>query len=267
MCIRTVNTIHMYTINQCALCISSNVHFTSAGLYPFLQHRMTGIAPSTGAAIIPTEVIRCNHCGFAHSAVRFTLQEEQRFYSNYGRDDYLDQRCHYEGEQMRHYFMHTRLSSNALRLKEFDNFLARNIPGDLQFRRVLDYGGLGITVPQRWTHCHYMSNDLSGHSGLAQGFGLWDSEPVDFLISQQCLEHSSDPRSLWLHMVQQVSVGGWIYIEVPNEQNYGSGLIHEHINGFNQQSLDYLATIAPVRVVYSGQDTSNWVLLAEVIAN
>ncbi len=254
----------MYTINHCALCTSSDVLSNSAGLYPFVQHRMTGVAPSTGSAIIPTTVIRCSHCGFAHSAVRFTLEEEQRFYSNYGRDDYLDQRCHYEGEVMRHYFMHTRLSSDALRMREFNNFLARQIPSAVQFRRVLDYGGLGITVPQRWTDCEYMSSDLSGVEGLAAGFTRWDGAPVDFLISQQCLEHVSDPLTLWRAMVSQVAVGGWIYIEVPNEANYGSGLIHEHINGFNQQSLDYLASQAAVEVEYCGADAGNWVLLGRV---
>lgn len=255
----------MYTINQCALCFSSDVVTNPAELYPFVQHRMTGLAPASGRALIPTQVLRCSSCGFAHSNVRFTLQEEQAFYSNYGRDDYLDQRCYYEGEHMRHYFLHTRLSSNALRLAEFSGFLARYFPGDSTPLRLLDFGGLGLTVPRRWAACQYMSSDLSGVSGMAEGFSVWDSLPVDFLISQQCLEHVSDPRSLWLHMVQQVSPGGWIYIEVPNEHNYGSGHIHEHINGFNQSSLDYLASIAPVRVVYSGVDTSNWVLLAQVV--
>jgi len=225
---------------------------------------MTGTAPSTGKSLIPTTVIRCTACGFAHSAVRFTAEEEQRFYTNYGRDDYLDQRCYYEGEQMRHYFLYTRLGTNALRLREFDNFLARYIPGTVSFDRVLDYGGLGMTVPQRWSPCEYMSSDLSGVSGLAQGFSVWDGGAVDFLISQQCLEHVSDPMRIWLDMVQQVRAGGWIYVEVPNESRYGSGHIHEHINGFNPSSLEYLASTAGVDVVYCGADTNNWVLLARV---
>jgi hypothetical protein len=258
----------MYTINHCALCTSSAVVANSAELYPFVQHRMTGIAPISGKSLIPTTVLRCSHCGFAHSAVRFTAEEEQRFYSNYGRLDYLDQRCYYEGEVMRHYFTSTRSSEYGQRLREFDNFLARYFPGDgVVVHRVLDYGGLGMTVPQRWSHCEYMSSDLSGVSGLAAGFSVWDGEPVDLVISQHCLEHVSDPRSVWLAMVQQVRVGGWIYVEVPNESNYGAGHIHEHINGFNVASLEYLASLSTVQVLYCGASTGHWALLARVLAH
>lgn len=251
----------MYKTTHCALCGSKDFDWNRAELFPFVDHRMRGI-DSSDRTLIPVRCLHCKTCGLSQLDRRYTAEEEARYYYEYAQGSYVDQRSLYEGPGIRNIFLSTQIAAIPNRIDLLRRFLARHLTSEeiASLHRVLDFGGGGVTVPRFDSEQTIMSTDISGKP-LGDGVVHWDGLVVDIAISQQCFEHVSDVAAVWRAFKDSVRVGGWIYFEVPNEPDYGSVHIHEHINGWNQRSLEFIAGGLSVR--FLGSEGVNWVLLAQ----
>lgn len=256
----------MQIINHCPLCSNTAVTFNRCELFPFVEHRMQGRFEVDAAqrTMIPARTLHCSICGFHCLDRRYTLEEESRYYKNYARADYVQNRAYYEGGGIVNIFENSQPAELHNRRLVLDRYLRSKAVGELS--SLLDFGGSGHSISQTWGNCSYWSTDISG-AELASGFAVWQGSAVDLVVNQQCLEHVSDPIALTGAMISAVKPGGLLYIEVPLEPNYGSVHIHEHINGWTSQSLLWLAQHFALEVLDCSEPHPNVVLLARVNAS
>lgn len=252
----------MKDLTHCVLCGSKHVVIKPTKLSRFVNDRMQGIDcrdPNTALIDLDHWAVICENCGFKHSSRRYTVEQEARYYHDYGTGSYLDQRCHYEGDALRHVFGQNQPAILPQRRAELAQVFAR-VP-ELKPRSVIDWGGLGRSINRDFGNCVYYYTDISG-SLPESGWINHQGESADLICSQQVLEHVSDPRTLIGTMIDHLNPGGYLYIEVPNEdQFYAAVMIHEHINGWSPLSLTWAMLEFDLTVVLSESNSVNhWIL-------
>lgn len=255
----------MKDVAHCVLCGHTEPQLKPTKLAKFVDDRMQGHSePVTNVHMpwVENFTVICDSCGFKHSSRRYTLAQEQQYYHDYGSGSYLDQRCRYEGEGLRHTFCN--IQPGLLPQRRDQLTRAFQLLPEIQPRSVIDWGGLGRSVPRIWDQCQYYSLDISGVE-LAQGWLPDCGLSADLIISQQVLEHVSDPWAMIREMALRLNPGGYLYIEVPNEDEFfGAEMIHEHINGWSPLSLTWVALQLNSRILVRDSDTVNHYLLIQL---
>ena len=133
-------------------------------------------------------------------------------------------------------------------------------------KTVLDYGGdRGQFIPDVFPNAKKYVYDISGVKTKKGIVGISDAEELrncntswDLILCNQCMEHLSDVKEYCERLVDCMSKGTFLYIEVPNERsilNSYTVKIHEHINMFSRKAFHSLAEQSGLTVVKS-TDTS-----------
>ena len=232
----------MKTVDYCVCCGSRDIKVQPSKMFPFVVQRMTGDESYT--EMIDCGYITCLNCGFKGSQIRFSIEEERRYYQDYMTGDYLEHRCIVEGDEFRQTAeIFERKDYIEKRKKSIVNVLTDVL--DLNnIMSVLDFGGnTGKMIPDELSHANRFVSDVQIReldNGIIGVTNPEESGLVDLVICGHTLEHVSDPVSLIEVMKKYLKPGGWLYLEVPADEEYIP--IHEHINHFNEQSLTNLLT-------------------------
>ena len=217
--------------SSCIICDHDQVQASPTVLADFVWDRMCGSIPKPSF-----HSLRCDRCLFTWLDHRFTDSQCVEYYRDYGQGQYLSHRVRCEGSGLNSTFKNYHEQLGA-RQQELASFLSEHGIEITKLDRVLDWGGLGWSVP---TARDSMVYDIDSREP-APGWRVWDGQPVDLVICQHVLEHVMDPLVLWRSLCGQ---GQWVYLEVPSElPNSVQDIVlwHEHVNRFSRQSLEYLA--------------------------
>lgn len=234
----------MKYIDFCPCCNSKNFADSSAaGFSPFVMDRMLGLAKSQDPKPHPAIIFICADCNFMGVNVRFTLEEERRYYQNYYQDSFTDHRTAYEGpEWIPYQKFYTSDGYKKLRRNTAAQILANRI--DLtKIGSVLDYGGnTGELFPEQFNNIPRYLIEVESRT-LSEGVIAINApleKPVDLIICSHTLEHVSFPNLLIEDLKKYAGPGTYIYVEVPTEEVSANFTVHEHLNFFSQRSLTKL---------------------------
>jgi SAM-dependent methyltransferase len=236
----------MKYVDYCVCCNSKNLESFSAMTVPFLVARMSG-RPMPSLPF-PSNYIHCLDCDFVSVDLRFDREEENRYYQNYMKEEYIAHRCEYEGPGMRNLLeSYSSPAYKEMRAEEATKIISKILDCST-IKSVLDYGGdTGEMIPKELHHADRFVTDIQVRqlpNGVKSVQDPSECGPVDLVICGHTLEHVSYPRLLLEDMKRYMKPGTWLYLEVPNDRTeHGAGAVfHEHINQFNLNCLKRLLT-------------------------
>jgi SAM-dependent methyltransferase len=216
-------------------------------MYQFVIDRMIDTISDTPTTDVG--YLHCLDCGYAGTTTRFTREEENRYYKNYMKDEYINHRCQVEGEECRSGLSYYNTDEYKDIRKRAAVSVLRNILNFADVKTVLDYGGdTGEMIPAELEHAVKYVTDIEVRdigNGVTAVSSPEQSGLVDLIICGHTLEHVSYPMELIEDMKTYLKPDGWIYIEVPKEvigDHQAVKVVHEHINHYNHQSLNYMLT-------------------------
>lgn len=271
----------------CRNCHSKNISIGTSGIYaPFFLKRVFGIDlinlgvmlhvnknnelitnfQSNGLESILnfqspalTSIRVCSDCGFVGPDMHFSADQLQPLYQDYRMESYNQERVKYEPyyQQIQH-LVGKDPKEIQERLTLVDSLLNEYL--DLsKIHSVLDWGGgEGRFIPQCLSQKEVFILDVSDEPLINRDFKRI-SEPdanmfFDFIQVCHVLEHVSSPHDFLKKVVKSLKPGGYIYIEVPQDQsdenlakfhidpNSNNHIIHEHLNLFSENALKGLGT-------------------------
>ncbi len=240
----------MYTITRCLVCQSDEVSFEPTYLSRFVLSRIERRLRNID---LPISSIRCNHCGFFSSNLRFEPHEQDQLYTEYRGYEYNKLRVQIEGDFYRGLIgKFTSPESIEVRMQGINQIIDRSI-NVANIKNVLDFGGgSGHFIPGKFIFAQKYVYDISGVS-LCPSIKRYDSgRQMDWDYIQCChvLEHVSDPILLLKDIIKLANTQTFIYIEVPNGDGPSPGGVwHEHINTFYEHSLDFLMKRVDLTVI------------------
>ena len=236
----------MKTINYCVCCGSARLEVFPATMWRFVIDRMTG--GESNQPLIKCRYVHCLDCSFAGSDLRFSQEEEFRYYKNYMKEEYINHRCSYdEGYGLRGIlnFLNTEQYKEMRRMPITQ--VLQNVLDFSKIESVLDFGGdTGELIPNELAHAKKFVTDVESRAignGVISVTSPSESGLVDLVICGHTLEHVSYPMELIKNLKSYLKPGGWIYLEIPKERdgNYEPDhQFHEHINHFNFKCLEYI---------------------------
>lgn len=243
--------------STCIACGNKGVYQKYAEFYPFVNERMfKGEEKKTGLSY-------CPECGMTYSTYRPTDEEVSRYYINYRDKEYQQRRQVYEPAYTAEFneALSNPPDNGADRRKQIVDFVSDSIDVN-QIKNILDYGGdRGQFIPHEFRHAKKYVYDISGVTpedgviGFSSENDLRNSGIIwDLILCNQCMEHLSDVAAYFSILVSYMSVGSYLYIEVPNERsilNSYTVKIHEHINMFSEETFKKLAKQHQLEVIKS----------------
>lgn len=213
-------------------CAGSRAHFS-----PFLTERMF-IGQDR-----ETKLIHCRNCNFWFSKYRPDDFEMEKLYSGYRESEYTKQRQKYEPAYSAKFYETDGYVEK--RKAELNDFLQGEIDYSM-IQTLLDYGGdKGQYIPKYFRNAEKYVFEISG-SQVEEGVILLNNleqvkkKKFDFIMCCQVLEHVSNPIEIIENMVEVLNKKGYLYIEVPNSNEfmaYSDIEIHEHINFFFKETM------------------------------
>lgn len=243
----------MKVVDYCVNCGNTDVRSSSAGLNNFVIDRMLG-RPKEKLGFTACKSLRCKTCEFTSIDIRFTLEEECRYYTNYMKDEYINHRFLYDNYK-EHLTPFNSKEYKDLRRNTLDEIIT-SILDIKKINSVLDFGGdTGDLIPESLKSSKKYLLDIENRNSLDDVTVIKDvseSGPVDLIICAHTFEHVSYPRDL-LEVIKTFMNGDtYLYIEVPNELNHSFNF-HEHINQYNIKSLKTLLEKSNMIVIESGE--------------
>jgi SAM-dependent methyltransferase len=222
----------MKQLDHCPVCGGQHfVQNVDTVISAFVVERMRG-EDRSGKVNYPTKSIQCGTCHFIGTLTRFERDEETRYYKNYMKDDYNNHRTLYEGTDWLMY-------QNYFDTQEYFNIRKQAAVETLSevldlsaISSMLDYGGnTGYTIPDELNHSNRFLLDVEARTlanGVVAVTSLKESGQVDLVMCSHTMEHVSYPTKLLEDIKRYIKPGGYLYIEVPQEQPGFN--VHEHIN-------------------------------------
>lgn len=227
----------------CRACGGTNTVQAPSRMAPFVAHRMLDDSDLT-------ESVECLDCGLLFAGVEPTLEQLGRYYTDYWLEGYISEREGFEpGLRIRHEKLLSPRNS-APQVEEFIRSIWAREP-----ESVLDLGGGGgAETPYRGRSLVHVYD--VGNAPMAEGAErvARPTARYELVVLAHVLEHVPDPRVLLEAAYDHVLGSGLIYLEVPREAVlYGSRprlrelthlrqAWHEHINFFDESSLEALVT-------------------------
>lgn len=264
----------MKVIDYCVCCGSTNIEVFPATMSGFVIDRMTGSKRSPNQ--VPCNYIHCIKCDYIGSDIRFTKEEEERYYKNYMKDEYITHRCLYEGAGLRH-ILESHNEEEYRKIRRAGALTAMD--GTIDFvniRSVLDFGGdTGEMIPNELSHCKKYVTDIEVReltNGTISVQSPEDCEPVDLVICGHVIEHVSDPNEMINELKKYMKSGSWLYLEAPLDVSPhvpGHGF-HEHINRFNLTSAENLLlshgfeNLTGAEINYQSFVDTAWVIMGQL---
>lgn len=279
---------------DCRNCGSERCHLRATGLVaPFFLKRVFGINLSDLGEVLRVQnqtpciehmgknglhglfdfkspvlaVLRvCINCGFVGPDMRYPHEMLQRLYVDYRSDAYNEERCKYEPQyQEIQHLVGKDPQERSVRLNNLELLLTGEL--DLNgIHSVLDWGGgEGLFIPPCLDGKDVYILDISDEPLRNERFTRI-SEPApgklcDLILVAHVLEHVSSPREFIEEVLIHLKPGGFLYIEVPQDQSDENierfkfspesinHWIHEHLNLFCENSLAYLGDALELRQV------------------
>ena len=232
----------MNIVNYCVICNSKDLKSSPARMHKFVVDRMTN-APIGPNGFLNCALLNCNNCDFMGTNVRFTTEEEMRFYRNYMKDEYINHRCTYDGEFIRGILQSFNTDDYKITRR---NKISQVLPKTLNLstiNSVLDYGGdTGFIIPTELNHAKKYLLDVDVRENNNEVISITsadESGPIDLIICSHVLEHVSFPLTMIDHIKTFMNNNSYLYLEVPKEPFTEPG-VHEHINRFNDNNLRYI---------------------------
>lgn len=234
---------------QRAVCGSQELTGSNAHFAPFLVERMFNRTE------VRTRLIHCKNCGLWFSLYRPNDLEMGRLYSGYRGNEYVKQRKKYEPQYSLQLYVD--LDNEENRKRKLAKFLQNWIDFS-SIHMLLDYGGdEGQYIPQQFQEAEKYVYEISGNIVRDGVILLNDIKEVtnrtfDFIMCCHVLEHISNPMEIIEIMTKSLNSGGYLYIEVPNEnffRAYSNVEINEHINFFFKETMEFIAVEMNLNIV------------------
>lgn len=287
----------MKTANDCVLCGGQIATRKPAIVAPFLARRIwAGESP-------PVNLAQCKRCSFLFFNPRLEPHEEQRLYTGYRLEEY--QRMRQSCEPWYTPRFNSSISGyTTLRRERLGATLQPYLAG-IPRPRILDFGGdrgqLVKNLIPNSTGYTYDISKVEPLDGIVHCRDLEECRKAtpDLIICSNVLEHVGFPRTI-VDQIRQISTPRTlVFLEVPFESPFGATLVvrrlaqlgilaatrpkialslmrpgflylmTEHINYYNQRSLDGLMVASGGTVVASdayqsgapiGKATMGWCL-------
>lgn len=199
----------------CLCCENKSLHWETTVVSQFLARRAWG-----GSAEL-TRIGFCNECGFRFFERGLTDVESNTYYAGYRDLEYLRDRHRCEPFYTEKAYDQDSqwLHSSARQVAIMETLRLAGAPR--RFSRALDYGGgtghllLGIEAT------HKAVFDVSGEQPAPEVVSISSPDDLgsnwDFVLNCQVLEHVSDPLGTLMDIGSVMAVGGWLYVEVPDQ--------------------------------------------------
>lgn len=230
-------------VNHCVCCGSTDVELFPAYLSTFVLDRMLGIGKNYGR-LLDCQYLHCKKCDYVGTNIRFSRDQEIRYYQNYMKEEYCRHRSTYDGEESYDSLMYySSTEYQTLRRNTAGKFLSEKL--DLSnITSVLDFGGdTGAMIPDELQHAARYVTDIQERE-LVAGVRAVNSPiecgTVDLVICGHTLEHVSEPVPFMGEIKHYMKPGSLIYMEIPIEScrdHRDHHVFHEHINRFDLGSL------------------------------
>lgn len=233
----------MDVVNYCVCCGSTDIELFPAYLASFVVDRMSGTGENYGK-LGHCQYLHCKKCDYVGTDIRFSRDEEIRYYQNYMKEEYCRHRCKYDGDEAYDSLMYySSPEYQTLRRNTAGKFLSEKLNLS-SITSVLDFGGdTGAMIPDELQHATRYVTDIQERE-LVEGVKAVNSPdecgPVDLLICGHTLEHVSEPGPFMVQIRNYMKSGSLIYMEIPVEScknHVKNHLFHEHINRFDLNSL------------------------------
>jgi hypothetical protein len=200
----------------CLCCESRDLQLFPTLVSPYLAFKAWGGEPE------PTSLVTCAQCAFRFYSRDFTDSEADEYYREYRTETYYEERHRFEPFYTRAVHNETGhwLASAARRSALSATLAQAGTPKE--FSSVLDYGGGTGALVRDLVAERKAVFDVSEvvpeakleHLRVASDVGAdWE-----LVICAQVLEHVAYPAQLMGAMVAAASPGGFIYLELPNQQ-------------------------------------------------
>ena len=240
------------TDKKCILCGSKETTFDNAHFSPFLIERMfCGKEQKTA-------LVHCKNCDLFFSEYRPSPEENNRLYSSYRSEEYLQQRKKYEkGYTLAYNSSFQEQTYISARKKALVEFLKEHMDFK-SVKNLLDYGGdEGQFIPDEFEKAKKYVYEVSGNQVVEDVMLLTDLTEVnemqwDFIMCCHVLEHLSNPLEVVENLINITKNGAYLYLELPREERikcYSDVEINEHINFYSENVLKKIGDIFGVEIV------------------
>jgi hypothetical protein len=260
---------------QCVCCGSEQLNKSPAILMPFVAHRALGWQPveiddswglntiNNGHAYSICNSLSCAECGFLFLDIRFSEEELSALYNGYREEAYTNLRNFYEpGYQSRN----EALNEGENYISKVESFLSPYLTLPIS---MLDWGGdTGKNSPFKNNHSQFHIYDIS-NKPVIEGAKHVNKETAyqteyDLIVCSNVLEHVPYPSDVIMEMTAAMRQNTILYIEVPHEEIVRTASMnedlhlkkkhwHEHINFFNDQSLQKLVELCGLTIISKQQ--------------
>jgi SAM-dependent methyltransferase len=206
-----------YQADACPCCGVRDFDSRATLMAPFIADYVLNRQPEVGA------LRKCGGCGLMFFATRYTDAEIARLYDDYRGERYLAVRHRLEP-------WYTRKFNEDIggavgmgpRQQIYRDTLAAHVDNVL-IGTVLDYAGDRGQMMQGGPGREHFVYEISGATPIDGVDGI--SDPVgltgrdfDLVLACGVVEHFSEPLAQLRQVAQHVKPGGWLYLEVPDEQ-------------------------------------------------
>lgn len=230
----------MKRVNGCPACGSTSLtkNHKPVTMSEFVLDRMTD--NNNGYVLNnQADLLTCNECKFLGVDVRFSPEEERRYYQNYLESDYINHRIRYEGTMWQDFEKFAQTSAYVDMRKHQAFTLLDSAVVVSAIETVLDYGGnRGEMIPDQLNHARRYLLEVDQREAVNGCMHISDDVKVELVMCSHVMEHASFPSELLYNIKQYLVPKGCVYIEVPNE--VPGPRIHEHLNFISEEFLKNL---------------------------
>lgn len=230
---------------SCLICNSSAVTAHKAKFAEFIAERVFDGQNKT------INFLHCKDCGFAYFDYRFSDEEAQKLYSQYRKQEYLEQRQKHEPWYTEE--INAIIGKNPEEIKNRKANLTSILEqfADVKnIKSVLDFGGdKGQFIPEIFSGSEKYVFDISKVE-VEEGVVALESlqacreKNFDLILCAHVLEHVGDPEEIVSQMKSLLKKGQYLYIELPFDspvegassgrmKNYFGLLFSKYFSPFN----------------------------------
>lgn len=241
---------------------------------PFLERTTSALRPNAEASL-SISIRICKDCTFVGPSPVYPLHQLVGLYKDYRSNTYNKDRCSVEPEYKSIINLVGKCQEEIdARISNLDMIIGSHTDCR-KIQTILDWGGgEGRFIPSSLKSKHVTILDYSTEQLADPSFSRLDqlntSQKYDYIQVCHVLEHVSEPRLLMLEAVSHLNLGGYIYVELPQDRpsndlnEFASNTanvqhwIHEHLNLYSQQALEKLGQSLGLRSIYLGTSEFNF---------